>query len=182
MIDISTHENVKATYIEVVLEARLNSTEKEDTIAKILHRFMEGDVFVDDRFEGKFLVIRNSSFDALQLFGDWVREQRQLDTIRDRLIRSIQDNITALYFNRQAAAMDRLSLIDVNDNPPNGPIILQIISDGLMEIIDIVAPKTYKGSVISHEKWEHIKQQKEREKKRKDRDKLRKEKHRAKYS
>ncbi|MHA2404902.1 MAG: hypothetical protein ACXADH_18050, partial [Candidatus Kariarchaeaceae archaeon] len=53
-------------------------------------------------------------------------------------------------------------LIDVNDNPPLGPIALQIVSDGLQSIINQVAPSTYEGSEISTAEWDKIRKTKEK--------------------
>ncbi|MHA2169609.1 MAG: hypothetical protein ACXAB7_06915 [Candidatus Kariarchaeaceae archaeon] len=160
-ITIQSNE-ISPTYVEVVCEARVNATEKNETIEELLRLFIEGDVMIDKRFDGTFLVIRNSNEDALQIFGELVRQNRLLDTIRKRLIKSITGNVTALYFNRQAAAMGRLSLIDINDNPPLGPIALQIVSDGLQSIINQVAPSTYEGSEISTAEWEKIRKAQEK--------------------
>jgi len=160
-------EEKEPTYVEIVAEARWNPTEKRETIEKILNRLVEGEVFIDERFDGKYLVVRNSSMDGLQLLGEWVREQQQIDTLRERLFRSIINNITALYFNRQAAAMGRIALVDVNDNPPNGPIVYQLVSDNLNAIINMLTPRTYRGKVVTEEEWQRIQERKQKKKERK---------------
>ena len=172
MTDIVIEDHPEPTYIELIVEARWNSTEKKETIINLLKKFLEGDVIEDNRFDGNYLLIRNSSRDGLQLLGEWVREQQQVDTLRERLFRSIVNNITALYFNRQAAAMGRISLVDINDNPPNGPVIFQIVSDGLNKIINELTPRTYKGKIVSEAEWEKIQAQlaRNREKKRRERE------------
>jgi len=160
-------DHPEPTYVEIVVEARWNATEKRETIEKILRQFVDGEAFEDNRFDGRYLVIRNSSMDGLQLFGEWVRDQFQIDTVRERLFRSIVNNITALYFNRQAAAMGRISLVDINDNPPNGPIVFQLVSDGLHNIINMLTPRTYKGRVVSEEEWQIIQDKRQKAKERK---------------
>ena len=52
------------------------------------------------------------------------------------LMKSSIGNITAIYFNKQAAAMGKLSLVDLNDNPPLGSISYQIVSDNLEFVIN----------------------------------------------
>ncbi|MHA2249815.1 MAG: hypothetical protein ACXAD7_05605 [Candidatus Kariarchaeaceae archaeon] len=158
MVDSTENE---PTYIEVVCEAKINNTEKEETIVNILKQFIEGDPFIDERFDGNYMVIRNSKDDSLQVFADWVRELKQLDTVRKRLFNSMVGNLTALYFNRQAAAMHRLALVDVNDRPPLGPITLNIVSDSLDSIINMLTPKTHKGKELTNEQWQKIKERKE---------------------
>jgi len=157
-------EHPDPTYVEIVVEARWNATERRETIETMLHKFVEGDVFEDKRFDGRYLVVRNSTKQGLQLLGEWVREQQQIDVLRERLFRSIVNNVTALYFNRQAAAMGRISLVDINDNPPNGPIIYQIVSDGLHKLINELTPRTYKGRIISEEEWQIILEKKRKRK------------------
>ena len=47
--------------------------------------------------------------------------------------------------------MERLALVDVDDNPPLGAVTLQIISDNLEEIINNNFPKTYDGKILTPE-------------------------------
>lgn len=144
------------TYIEIVCEARLNPTENRETIEEILNSFLSGEIILDERFDSKYLLIRNSNWEALEMLSDWIRHSRLLDTIRRRLLKSSIGNITALYFNRQAAAMGKLSIIDVDDNPPLGSITYQIVSDGLEYLINKFTPKTHEGKEISDDEWETI--------------------------
>ncbi|MHA2501603.1 MAG: hypothetical protein ACXAE3_01840 [Candidatus Kariarchaeaceae archaeon] len=164
-----TEPEIEPTYIELVVEARLNSTELKKTIETLLKRFLSGDVQEDQRSDGTYLLIRQSGMAGLQLLGDWIRDQQVIDTVRKRLFGSIVNNITALYFNRQAAAMGRLALLDVEDKPPNGPIIFQIVSDGLHSVIRTVAPRTYKGRVVTEEEWVQIQEARREKKRKKDR-------------
>ncbi len=145
------------TYIEIVCEAKLNPTENRTMIEEILSSFLQGEIILDERFDGKYLLIRNSGWEALERLSDWIRQSRLLDTIRRRLLKSSIGNITALYFNRQAAAMGKLSLIDVNDNPPLGYISFQIVSDGIVYLINQFTPRTYDGKEISEDEWELVK-------------------------
>jgi len=156
------------TYLEVVSELKWNSTEDRATLEKILQTFVAGKIVEDKRSDGTYLVIRNNSSDCLQLLGDWIRSARLLDTVRKRLFRSIVGNLTAVYFNRQAAAMERLSLVDVEDDPPLGAIVVQIVSDGLLHVIDTLTPKTYRGKELTEAEWVRVRQKEYRLKKRKE--------------
>ena len=160
---MSTEEIIEPTYIEIICEVRLNPTENREFIEKIMSSFLEGEIREDKRFDGLYLIIRNSSMAGLQKLGDWIRQFKLLDTVRRRLRKSITGNITAIYFNRQAAAMGKLSLVDVDDNPPLGYIAYQIVSDGLEFIIDQFTPKTYDGHEISAEEFKRRKQEKREE-------------------
>jgi len=160
MID---NENETQSYVEVLCELRWNSTEPREKLEEILDNFIEGESLVDPRFDGTYLVRRTSQENGLQMMADWVREKRQLDTVRKRLFRSIVGNMTAIYFNRQAAAMHRIALVDVNDDPPLGSIAFQIVSDYLPELINKLTPPTHKGIEITVEELEKLKQKKKSE-------------------
>ena len=41
--------------------------------------------------------------------------------------------------------------IDMDDSSPLGPVTYQIISDNLMEIIDVVTPKTVDGKIMTED-------------------------------
>lgn len=161
------------TYLEIVCEAKLNSTEKQETLVNILHKFIDGEITVDSRYDGTFLLVRSSNIETLQLLGEWIRQQNLLDTVRERLIRSITGNVTALYCNRQAAAMSRLALVDIQDNPPCGPIIFQLVSDNLMDIIDQFTPRTWKGKELTKGQWEKVSAKIQKKKDMKRQDKIR---------
>lgn len=151
------------TYIELVCEGKLNPTEKSERIENILGSFLDGEIISDDRFDGKYLLIRNSGWEALNRLSDWIRKTRLLDTVRRRLLKSSVGNITAIYFNKQAAAMGRLSLVDVDDNPPLGAISYQIISDNIEFVVNKFTPRTHEGREISEEEWELVKYRKQKQ-------------------
>ena len=155
------------TYHEVVCELKWNPTENRETLEKIILSFVMGDIVEDIRSDGTYLVVRNNTSESLQLIGDWIRSAKLLDTIRKRLFKSIVGNLTAIYFNRQAAAMQRLSLVDVEDDPPLGAIVVQIVSDGLAQVIDTLTPKTYRGRELTEKEWERVRQKEYRLKKKK---------------
>ncbi len=139
------------SYVDIVCEAKLNPTEKRETIEELLKKFLSGDVVEDIRSDGTYLLIRGNDISDLLVLYEWSYELKLMDTVRTRLIKSILGNITALYFNRQAVAMDKLALVDVDDSPPLGSIVIQIISDNLMAVINQIAPKTYDGKILSEE-------------------------------
>ncbi len=169
------------SYIDIVVEARWNPTESREIIEDILTRFIPGKPVLDERFDSKYLVIHSDDIDDLQIFHDWVIESRFLDTVRLRLIKSIVGNITAVYFNRQAAAMHRLALVDVDDNPPLGPITLQIISDDLMDIINQITPRTHEGKILTEAEWNRLQIKLERKKEQKKKDKEKKKRTKIKF-
>lgn len=146
-----TEEKLPHTYVNVVCEAIVNPTEDSKKVEKILYKFLNGDIMVDERIDGTYLVINAEGTGALQILHEWVANQKILDTVRSRLLKSIANNVTAVYFNKQAAYMNHLSLVDYDDGTPLGPVSYQIISDNLEEIINMVTPRTYDGKIMSEE-------------------------------
>jgi predicted RNA binding protein with dsRBD fold (UPF0201 family) len=149
------------SYIDIVCEAKLNPTEKRETIEELLKKFLSGDVVEDVRSDGTYLLIRANDISDLLILYEWSYELKLMDTIRSRLIKSILGNITALYFNRQALAMDKLALVDVDDDPPLGAVIIQIISDNLMAVINQITPRTYDGLILTAEQIQKREQKRE---------------------
>ncbi|MCE7737686.1 MAG: hypothetical protein GPJ54_22535 [Candidatus Heimdallarchaeota archaeon] len=155
-------ELIEPSYIEIVCELKLNPTELRPPLVAILNSFLEGDVNDDIRFDGTYLVVRGSGWDALTILSKWIRESKLLDTVRRRLLKSSLGNLTAIYFNKQAAAMKKLSLVDVYDNPPLGSISFQIISDGMEYVINKFTPKTHDGHEITDDEWRLVNYRKQK--------------------
>jgi len=157
-----TVESIEPSYIEIVCETKLNPTESRSRLVEILNSFLEGEVTDDKRFDNTYLVVRNSGWDALSTLSDWIRRSRLLDTVRRRFLKSSIGNLSAVYFNKQAAAMGKLSLVDIDDDPPLGSISYQIISDNLEYVVNKFTPKTYEGRELSEEEWELVKYRKQK--------------------
>lgn len=154
---MQTINDIPFTYIHVVCEAKLHPTEDRSKVEDILYKFLSGTIETDERFDGTYLLIKTEGTEALQLIHEWVSIQKIIDTVRSRFYNSITGNVTAAYFNRQAAYMNHLSLIDLEDGTPMGPISFQLISDNLLEILDIVTPRTYDGKIMTaEEKAKHF--------------------------
>ncbi|MCY3412954.1 MAG: hypothetical protein INQ03_15050 [Candidatus Heimdallarchaeota archaeon] len=175
-VDLEPH-----TYLHLVVEVKLNNTERRESLEEILHKFLPGEIVVDERIDGRFLLIRAEGTENMQILHDWIASQRIIDTVRSRLIKSIVGNVTAVYFNRQAAYMNHLSLLDLEDGTPLGPINYQLISDNLFEIIDMITPQTIDGRIMTEEeKVKHlarIENKKERKRKEREREQQRDEKY-----
>ena len=148
---MQTDEDIPFTYLHVVCEAKLHPSEDRSKVEEILYKFLSGTIETDERFDGTYLLIKTEGTEALQLLHEWVAMQRIIDTVRSRFYNSITGNVTAAYFNRQAAYMNHLSLIDLEDGTPLGPISFQLVSDNLLQIIDIVTPRTYDGKIMTEE-------------------------------
>ncbi len=161
----------------ITCEAKLNETEDETKVRKVMNFLVQDEIKIDKRFDGIYLVIVTTDESALSTFYEAIRTQRLLDTIRKRMFQNKEyEGMTSLYFNRQALWNGRLSLVDFEDNPPLGAVLLQIVADeneDIDEIINKIAPKTYKGKEITEEEWREIKR-KEAERREREKKKLKK--------
>ncbi len=145
----------------ITCEARLNETENEEKVRKLLSFLVNGEIKKEERSDGTYLIILTTDEDSLGNFYETIRTQRLLDTIRTRMLRNKEyEGMTSLYFNRQALWGGKLSLVDFEDNPPLGPVLLQIVAgenENINEIIDKIAPQTYKGKELTEEEWKEVK-------------------------
>ena len=73
------------------------------------------------------------------------REQRILEAVRQRFMKSLQNDTLVFWVQRQAAFMNRFHLSDENDVSGMGPIRVEIQANNLQDVIDYVAPPTVKG-------------------------------------
>ena len=144
----------------ITCEAKLNETENENKVRKLLTFLVNGEIKKEKRSDGTYLVILTSEETALANFYETIRSQRLLDTIRTRMLRNKEyGGMTSLYFNRQALWGGKLSLVDFEDEPPLGPVLLQIVAgenEDIDEIIDKLAPKTYRGKELTEEEWREV--------------------------
>ncbi len=141
--------------LNIVCELRANPTEDEEVLRTVLKKFVPGEIKEDLRSTGKYFYLMTEGIDALTFFSDWVRNQSLLDTVRNRFLRNVEnETLTTVYFNRNAAVLDRLILLDFEDDPPLGPVMLQIIASDpteLMKAIDRITPSTIEGEEMTDE-------------------------------
>jgi predicted RNA binding protein with dsRBD fold (UPF0201 family) len=153
--------------VTVICEIKYNPTEDRTGLKEILQKLVEGEIKEDTRFDGNYLYLTQTGLDAIQKIRDWIRDSNMIDTFRQRLFRYQQSTLTSLYLNRQALVMDKLALLDLDDNPPLGPILIQIIADNendLNEIIDEIAPRTFDSRIVSKEEFDQLMREKQIEK------------------
>ncbi|MFX1491244.1 MAG: RNA-binding domain-containing protein [Promethearchaeota archaeon] len=83
--------------------------------------------------------------ESIATLGKKFREQRILEAVRKRFMKSIQNGVLIFWVQRQAAFMNRFHLSDENDVSGMGPIRVEIQATNLHDVIDYVAPPTVKG-------------------------------------
>ncbi len=151
----------------VTIEAPLYPTESKEKLEKALSTFLETQQFkLDKRVNGIYLTGIAKGLESLKKFKDQIKKFQIAKMVRGRLIHNIEDdNLTTLFFNKQAAFNDKIALLDPGEDPPLGLISLSIVSNNLMKVIDWLTeiPSNKKNSEIYEErKREKFKDQKKR--------------------
>ena len=141
---------------DIVIEVEFHETEDLEKIQKAVSTIATLQLVEDKRFDKTFLMGASSDLHVLQPLYEKVRVFGLLDTVRSRLRLSQIDNYTSIYFNKQAAFVGRLALLDVDDNPPLGAIMLSIVSDNLRDVINWLTPPTRDGKILSPREIEEL--------------------------
>ena len=79
------------------------------------------------------------------MFAKKFREQRILEAVRKKLLKSIRNNAIVFGMQRQAALMNRFHLCDLDDYSAMGPIRVEIQAMNIQDVIDFISPPTLKG-------------------------------------
>jgi predicted RNA binding protein with dsRBD fold (UPF0201 family) len=83
--------------------------------------------------------------ESVAAFAKKFREQRILEAVRQRFLKSLQNNTLVFWMQRQAAFMNRFHLSEENDISGMGPIRVEIQAKNMQDVIDHIAPPTVKG-------------------------------------
>ena len=81
--------------------------------------------------------------DSLERFKTMIRNQKILDSIRNKLLAGISSDSTTISLNKQAAVVNRVSLSE--GRTPLGHIEVTIESEDIERLIDEIAPRTVDG-------------------------------------
>jgi uncharacterized protein len=98
-------------------------------------------------FPGSMITIDHGlvtgTVDSLERFMTLIRNQKILDSIRNKLLDGISANSTLISLNKQAAFVNRVSLSE--GRAALGNMEVTIESEDIERLIDEVAPKTVDG-------------------------------------
>ena len=123
----------------MIVELKVNPTEDREVLTNILSLFIKNKIKNDKRADGEYIYTQGKEKSNLLRIKNLLAENQLVDIAKKRLEKNTQyETLTSLYFNRQAASVGKVAIIDLEDNIPLGPILLQIVSkdkDGLMNII-----------------------------------------------
>jgi len=94
--------------------------------------------------------VSSSSFAALRQL---VHDKRILDVVRVRLLKNLDESTTFMFFDKQAAFIGKLRLIDnIHEDPPLGSIEIRFEFESesqFEEFLDWFSPRTKDGRIIT---------------------------------
>ena len=134
---------------DATVAVSLYPTEDAGLVTDAVHRF-----FPDARLEsegdaGGYELLSSSV--SLTRLHRLLREQRILDTARERMLASRQGDEMVLHFNKQAACAGKVSF--AADPGPLGTIALRMESPHLGRLVDWLAPRTEDGRTPEETEW-----------------------------
>jgi predicted RNA binding protein with dsRBD fold (UPF0201 family) len=101
--------------------------------------------FKEDSEFGVVLIGTATGPESVTTFAKKFRDQRILEAVRQRLLKSLQNGSVVFGMQRQAAYMNRFHLSDLDDYSAMGPIRVEIHADNIQDVIDYISPPTVKG-------------------------------------
>ncbi len=88
---------------------------------------------------------RATDIEAIATLVKKFREARILEAVRRVFLKQVEEDVLIFGIHRQAAYVGRLHLCDLDDISATGPIRVEIRAKHLLDVIDFIAPPTFKG-------------------------------------
>lgn len=136
--------------VKIYVETAFNKTESYEKVCKAIKTlFFDAECKLETI--GNYRVI-NAELEGktnLSILYNSFRNQKVLDVARRMMFRGLLDNQFTLYFNKQAAYVEKIhfSLVD-EESRLLGPIKVTIASNNIEKVIDYLAPETADGKII----------------------------------
>jgi uncharacterized protein len=121
----------------VTVSTPLRPTEDPEKIRMAILNIFPGSMITID--QGRV----TATADSLERFMTLIRNQKILDSIRNKLLDGISVNSTIISLNKQAAFVNRVSLSEGRTALGNMEVTVE--SEDIERLIDQVAPKTVDG-------------------------------------
>ncbi|MHA1595115.1 MAG: RNA-binding domain-containing protein [Candidatus Baldrarchaeia archaeon] len=138
--------------IKLRVETPLNPTEDPKKVELAIRNiFPTVNITIEGEGIRRRMVGLAEGVDALRELHRKLREQRILDTARSIFKRKAIENIIVFHINKQVAFMGKVNFCEPEENPPLGPITVEIVSDSaekIAELIDWLAPPTRHGKPL----------------------------------
>lgn len=134
----------------VRVEAEIRPTEDPEKVKKAVLAVIRPDSLrVEDLGSGyRLLVAEAYSLQSLVRLHERLRAERILDAARSYMLRGIEDGVLTFKLNKQAAAVGRISLVDLDAEAPMGPIVVTVEHPRPREVVDWLAPPTRMGRPV----------------------------------
>ena len=137
--------------VQVKVWARVGPTEDLALVEEALSGFfpiIEFRLSEVNEVNKKIMEGRGKGREVLESIKQKIWARQILDTAREMLLRRIDGDVTELFIHKQAAYAGRLVLVNRDKESPLGAIHIEIQSGKLEELIDWIAPETFKGRPI----------------------------------
>ena len=141
--------------MEVLLICPVNPTEEVNKVRIALENLLgRSDFELQDNDDAREITSTYTHRDAVNLVRQTIHETRIIDAARKRLQSNWNGTSTSIHFDKQAALMRKLRIIDDNQElPPLGSIELVFSFESEHEFEDFVnwfTPPTKDGKIINN--------------------------------
>ncbi len=130
----------------VRLKAIVNPTEDEEKVRRALSNLIPPNVEIEEHREVEKdymrLWLTCKGRECLSTIHRMIRDRKVVDAFRRVLTENVKNGKISIMLNKQAAFVGTVTLCEEESESPMGPIVLEIESDQIMELIDWLAPKT----------------------------------------
>jgi len=127
--------------VRVRVWAKINPTEDPEKLVKAFKNIV-GERFSDRISVGEDVIVADiDGLDALAPIYEQVRARRTMAVLRRLLLENRVGNTSRIYINRQAAYAGIIVFAETEEESPLGPILLEIESNNLDELVEWLVPK-----------------------------------------
>jgi predicted RNA binding protein with dsRBD fold (UPF0201 family) len=139
--------------MEVLITCPVNPTEDVKKVGIVIENLLGRTDFSTDDNKPE-IVVNYTNRDSVSLVRQTIHETRIIDAVRKRLEANWNGTSTSLHFDKQAAFVKKLRIIDDNQElPPLGSIEMVVVFASEQEFEDFVdwfTPPTKDGKIINH--------------------------------
>ena len=139
--------------MEVLITCPVNPTEDVKKVGIAIENLLGRTDFSTDDNQTE-IVVTYTNRDSVSLVRQTIHETRIIDAVRKRLEANWNGTSASLHFDKQAAFVKKLRIIDDNQElPPLGSIEMVVVFDSeqeFEEFVDWFTPPTKDGKIINH--------------------------------
>lgn len=140
--------------MDILVRCSVNPTEDTNKVERALENIIGPQKFIlEDHGEITELVFSDSTQESLELVRQSVHEERIIDATRKRLLSNWNGTSTQIHFDKQAAFIGKMRVVDDSIGlPPLGTIEIGLVFDDETQFEGFVhwfTPPTKNGRVIN---------------------------------